>query len=173
MNYICKPFENDQAAPHNVMVQIFRAHRWMSKSCRNMMSGIGYDMLNEKDYAIITVLDSGRDTVEDIVQHIGWPIKIIKGQVLHLETLGYLKIIRDHLNETRKQIVFTDKGLQLINDLSNVVTQAELLLGQRIGITDLNTIRSVFSSDWGPSLKESDLFLHDTDFNKTDSKLDI
>lgn len=159
--------------PHNLKEQMFSASRWMSASCSNMMAGLGYDMLSEGDLDLFTVLDSGHITIEDLTDRLSLPISETRDRVNHLETLGYLKLTRPPFRDNKKQITFTDAGWQLINDLSNVVTQVELVLCQRIGISDVNNIRSVFSSNWGPTLQESDLFLNERTLPKFNTKLDL
>ena len=162
MNYMSEPPGRRLACrPHNLKAQMFSASRWMATSCTNMMAGLGYDILEEDDFALFTALDNGHITIEDLSTRLAWPIAETKDRVNHIETLGFLKIKRELSSDNRKQITFTDAGWQLINDLSNVVTQVELVLSQRIGISDVNNIRSIFSSNWGPTLQESDLFLNE------------
>ena len=174
MNYMSQPIEGvPPSKPHNLRSQLFCASRWMAQSCSNMMSGLGYQKLETLDYELITVLDNGLLTIEDVAERLSWDVADTNDRANHLETLGFIKIVRDPSNDNRKQIVFTDAGWQLINDLSNVVTQVELLLSQRIGISDVNNIRSVFSSHWGPALKESDLFLNEQFKGKFHSELDL
>ncbi|MBO6549289.1 MAG: MarR family transcriptional regulator [Rhizobiales bacterium] len=174
MNYMSKPVEGvPPSKPHNLKSQLFSASRWMAQSCSNMMSGLGYQMLDYQDFALITVLDNGHITIEDLAARLSWDIAFTSERTNHLETLGFVRIVRAPLNDNQKQIAFTDAGWQLINDLSNVVTQVELLLSQRIGISDVNNIRSIFSSNWGPALKESDLFLNEQFKSDCHSELDI
>ncbi len=169
-----EPVEGDTSSkPHNLKAQLFSASLWMAQSCSNMMSGLGYQMLEKEDFALITVLDHGHITIDDLAQRLCWDIARTHDKVNHLETLGFVKIVRNAEKDNQKQITFTDTGWQLINDLSNVVTQVELLLSQRIGISDVNNIRSVFSSHWGPALKESDLFLNEQFKGKFHSELDL
>lgn len=174
MNYMSQPIEGaPPSKPHNLKAQLFSASRWMAQSCSNMMSGLGYQMLEAQDFALITVLDNGHITIDDLAKRLSWDIAQTNDKANHLETLGFIKIVRDAENNNQKQIAFTDAGWQLINDLSNVVTQVELVLSQRIGISDVNNIRSIFSTNWGPSLKESDLFLNEQFKGKFHSKLDL
>ncbi len=174
MNYMSQILGGGSPSkPHNLKAQIFSASRWMAQSCSNMMSGLGYHMLEPQDFALVTVLDNGHITIEDLATRLSWDIAFTLDKANHLETLGFVRIVRDPLKDSQKQITFTDAGWQLINDLSNVVTQVELQLSQRIGITDVNNIRSIFSSNWGPVLKESDLFLNEPFKSDCHSELDI
>lgn len=159
--------------PHNVMIQIFRAYRWMTKSCVNMMKGLGYDMLDTQDFAAITVLDSGKITVVELARRLNCPVPEALEEANKLESLGFVKLVRDKNQDNQKQIIFTERGWELINDLSNVTTQVEIILGQRIGSTALNTFRSIFSLNWGYSLTESELIHNDKLSPKKDNKLDI
>ena len=174
MNYMSEPPGRRLAIkPHNLKAQMFSAARWMATSCSNMMAGLGYDMLREDDFALFTVLDNGHITIEDLSSRLSLPISDTRDRVNHLETLGFLKLTRQASLDNKKQVTFTDAGWQLINDLSNVVTQVELVLSQRIGISDVNNIRSIFSSNWGPTLQESDLFLNERTLPKFNTKLDL
>lgn len=174
MNFIKDDLEGQPVnAPHNVMIQIFRAYRWMTKSCINMMKGLGYDTLEAPDYAAITVLDSGNITVIELARRLNCPVPEALDQVNKLESLGYIKLVRDKNLDNQKQIIFTESGWELINDLSNATTQVEIVLGQRIGTPALNTFRSIFAMDWGYSLTESELIHNEQLPNQENNKLDL
>jgi len=143
--------------PTNLMVSLMLSQEWMLDSTQNLMYEIGYDMLSRQDYILLCALGNGGKSVFELAELVRKPVAEIHVKTLRLEEFGFIKFIRPMAPVLQKQIVYSKKGWQLINDLSQTLSTIEKILKERVNEQSIQQLQDLLNLNWGPALKVSDL----------------
>ena len=166
-------FDKNDDPSSNLMRLMLFAHEWVLTSCCNLMSGLGYTMLSKDDFLFITALGSGGKSVFEVAEILQTPVHEAHRSTRGLELNGFVEITQPISPTVQKQIVFTEKGRHLVDDLTHTLSKIEMVLNDRINPLGVQQMRDVMTSNWGTALSKSDLEKYGPLFEQDVNKLDF
>lgn len=166
-------FNQDRVPSSDLMMLMLFAHEWVLTSCCNLMSSMGYKMLSRDDFLVITALGPGSKSVFEVAEILQTPVQEVHSKIRGLEFYEFIEIVRPVAPVLQKQIVFTEKGRHLVEDLTCTLSKIEMVLNDRAGPLAVQQMKSVISSNWGKALSTSDLDKYGPIFKQDNNKLDF
>ena len=160
MNTYNAPKDTFDFSPHLLPIQIYRTFRWGLRSSLSMIHDMGHKDITAEHIILFGCLDNGHISLIDLAKRMFIPPATALQLVDECAAQGYLKWSQKTCQDDQKLISYTENGLNVLNDLSNVMAQGEHILSHRIGSKNVNTLKRILSCDWGSVLRMNEIELN-------------
>ena len=147
--------ESQEEGPHEILIRgLLRAYYWMDESLQNGLQQKGYRPRTRTQTMILIHISHGITRAAELARALGISRQAIQQQINELEKDDLITQLPDQSDKRANRIVFSEQGAALINQAMQTLRDTEQALSDRVGHENLDQMRQLLTSDWGPVIGE-------------------
>lgn len=139
-----------ELSPEVLMRGLLRAYHWMDESLQNGLQRAGYRPRTRTQTMILIHISNGVTRAAELARALGVSRQAIQQQINDLEEDDLVTQIPDPTDRRANRIVFSERGVELINQALETLRGAEQTLAMRLGYETVGQLRNGLMKDWGP-----------------------
>ncbi len=143
--------EAQEESPQEILIRgLLRAYYWMDESLQNGLQQAGYRPRTRTQTMILIHISNGITRAAELARALGISRQAIQQQINELEKDELITQLPDQSDKRANRIVFSEQGAALINQAMLTLRDTEQALADRVGHENLEQMRQLLTSDWGP-----------------------
>lgn len=129
---------------------------WFDKGLQNSLAARGLPTLNKTQSMMMMYISAGVHRPIDIARQMGLSRQAIRHIAQQLEELGLIGINQHSKDKRGRFIDFKGSSLRSREAAEEIIDELENELCSRIGARNVDTLRKLLRSDWGPVVPGTD-----------------